>query len=304
MVRKVEAFLVFLLFAATLPALAQGTAKGKQYTIGFSNWSKRFEFYQELERGIKETAAKYGVSLRVADPNGDQATQQSEIENFIAQKVDALIMVPVDSKAVIPTIEYANRSKVPVVTVDIAAGGGNVVTFIASDNKLGGKLAADRMAEVLNGRGKIALITFRQITSTIEREQGFMDEIKKFPNIQVVASQTGDSQRDKAMSLTEDYLSKYPDLKGIFAVNDMQGLGALAAAQAANKKDIAIIGFDASAEAVSAMKQGTPYIGSVAQQPYLLGQYAVESALKKLQGGKVEANIPVPVKMETPETLK
>ncbi len=293
MTKKALTLTALILFSSALVSFSSP----KQITIGFSNWSNRFDFYQQMERGIKETAAKNGVQVLVADPNGDQATQQSEIENFAAQKVDAIIMVPIDSKAVIPTIEYANQRKIPVVTVDIAAAGGKVVTFIASDNTLGGKLAADEMAKRLNGKGKVALITYRNISSTREREQGFVDEIKKYPGIQIVASQTGEDQRDKAMALTENYFAKYPDLKGIFGVNDMQALGALAAAQAANKNDIAIIGFDASPEAITAMKQKTQYVGSVAQQPYLLGQLAVEAALKNLQGKPVDPTIPVPVKM-------
>ena len=298
--RQLRSLACVLACGVLLVGQSVGAAAADRLTVGFSNWSKRFVFYQELERGIRDAANELGVHLLVSDPNGDQAVQQAHVENFLSQGINALILVPIDSKAVVPTVETANRAGIPVVTVDIASAGGDVVTHIASDNCLGGRLAAQRIAELLGGSGKVALITYPVITSTIERERCFLEEIQKYPRIEVVARQSGQSQRDRAMSLTENYLQRWPDLKAIFAVNDMQGLGALAAVQAAGRRDIVIVGFDAEPEAVAAMKAGTPYKGSVAQDPYLMGRMAVEYAVKAVRGEKIPSNIPVPVKMVTP----
>lgn len=304
--KKVVAVLVVLI-AIILPIYSAGQVEDVEdvRTIGFSNWSKRFVFYQDLEAGIVETAEEHGIEVLVSDPGGDQATQQSHVENFVARNIDLLILIPIDSQAVVPVVEYVNDHNIPVITVDIGAGGGNVETHIASDNIYGGELAAHRMADLLDGSGEVAVITFPEITSTIEREESFVRVIEEeYPDIEIVARQSGDSERDRAMSVTEDFLLAYPNLDGIFAVNDMQGLGALAAVEAAGRTDISIIGFDAQDEAVEAMKAGTPYKGSVAQQPYLLGEVAVETAIKILDGESVDSDIPVEVKMVTPEDVQ
>lgn len=294
------AVFVVLSLVGGLWAAPVASAADDEIVIGFSNWSKRFVFYQELERGILDAAAENGVRVIVSDPNGDQATQQAQVENFITQGVDGMIIIPVDSRAVVPTVLTANDANVPVVTADISAAGGDVVSHIASDNRLGGSLAAERLSEVLGGEGKVAVITYPVISTTIEREEAFLEAIKDYPGIEVVATQSGQSQRDQAMSVTENFLQRYPDLDGIFAVNDMQGLGALAAVEAAGKGDqVAIVGFDAEPEAVAAMEAGSAYKGSVAQQPYLIGKTAVETLLKHLNGDEVADAIPVPVTMVT-----
>jgi ribose transport system substrate-binding protein len=293
--------IVSLLGAFCSTALAQQ----QEHKIGFSNWSKRFVFYQDLERGLKGAAEENDVELFVGDPNGDQAAQQSLVENFLTRGIDGLILIPIDSRAVTPTVETANRAGVPVVTVDISAEGGDVVTHIASDNCMGGRLAAERMNEVLSGEGEVALITYPVISATIEREECFVEAIADYPGIEVVARQSGESDRNQALSLTEDLLLRNPGLAGIFAVNDMMGLGALAAVEAANKQEqISIIGFDAQPEAVEAMRSGSVYKGSVAQQSELLGEMALEMMLKHLNGEEVPDNIPVEVKMVTPGDLE
>ena len=109
--RKLVALLVAL---TVLLGLSVSVLAADEITIGFSNWSKRFVFYQELERGILDAAEEYGVKVLVGDPNGDQEKQQSLVENFLVQGVDALILIPIDSKAVVPTIETANAHKVPI----------------------------------------------------------------------------------------------------------------------------------------------------------------------------------------------
>ena len=302
---KLRVFLRTALMVSLISVFSSSVFAQEEPTVGFSNWSKRFVFYQDLEQGLSNAAEVSGVELLVGDPNGDQAAQQSLVENFLTQGVEGLILIPIDSNAVVPTVETANEAGVPVVTVDIAAEGGDVVTHIASDNCMGGRLAAERMNEILGGQGKVALITYPVISSTIEREECFAEAIAEYPDIEVIARQSGQSDRARALSVTEDLLLQHPDLAGIFAVNDMMGLGALAATEAANKEDqVSIIGFDAQPEAVEAMQAGSAYKGSVAQQPQLLGEMALEMMLRHLRGEEVPENIPVDVMMVTPENVQ
>lgn len=277
------------------------TLSKKTITVGFSNWSKSFEFYVDLEKGMQEVADAEGVTLLVKDPNGDLAAQTKNLEDFITQGVDGIIIVPIDSKAAITEVEMVNGKNIPVVTTDIAVEGGIIASHIASDNRLGGELAADFIGKQLNGKGKIAIINNPTITSVIEREEGFTEKIKKdYPGIEIVSVQSGESKREKAMSVTENILQTNPDLKAIFSVNDMMALGALQAVQAAQKdKDIIIVGFDATEEAVKYIKEGSALRASVAQKPIELGKATMEAMLKAINGEPVEKNISVPVELVT-----
>lgn len=302
--RKALVFLLITLMVATLMPIEVLAASKKSFVVGASTWSRRFVFYREVEAGMKEAALKYGIKLLTVDPNGDLVQQTAQVEDFISQKVDLISLVPIDSKASVSEIQMANKAGIPVITSDIAAtGGGNVVAHIASDNKFGGRLAGEYMAKLLHGKGKVVIINYPFITSVIEREEGFKEVIKKYPGIEIVAVQSGDSKRDKAMSVMENLLQAHPDLDGVFTVNDMMGLGALQAVQAAGK-NVAIIGFDANDEAIDAMKKGTPYKASVAQKPRELGRLTIETAWKILNGEKVPASIPVPVELVTADMLK
>jgi ribose transport system substrate-binding protein len=268
----------------------------KQLVIGFTNWSRSFAFYVDLEKGLQEVADRENVKLITQDPNGDLMKQQQHLENYITQKVDGVIMIPIDSNASLPSAQAVMDKGIPIVTADIALQGSDEIkSHIASDNKLGGQLAAEYIGKVLDGKGKVAVINNPTITSVIERSDGFTETIEaKFPDIEIVAVQNGESKREKALSLTENFLQSHPDLDAIFSVNDMMALGALQAVNAAKKDNVTIVGFDATDEALQAIVDGSR-MASVAQQPIEIGKFALEALLKVIRGEQVEANIPVPV---------
>jgi ribose transport system substrate-binding protein len=228
----------------------------------------------------------------------DLAKQQSQIENFIVQGVDAIIVCPADSKGIGPAIERANQANIPVFTADIAAqGSGQVVSHIASDNLAGGRLAADFIAKALNGDGEVGVIGQQEVQSGLDRELGFKEEMKKYPGIKVAAVLNGGGVRDKALKAAEDMLQGNPNLKGIFGINDDSALGALSAAEGAGKKDLVIVGYDAIPEAMKAIQRGSALKADVAQQPRDIGTKTIEAISKHFAGGPVEKNISVPVKI-------
>ena len=195
-----------------------------------------------------------------------------------------------------------NAEDIPLATVDIeCTGGGEVVTHVASDNYLGGQLAAEYVGEALGGEGKIAVISNPTITTIIEREKGFTETIEKeYPGIEIVANQSGESTREKGMEVAENILEKNPDLDAVFGTNDMMALGAVQAIQAKNL-DTIVVGFDATEEACNGMKEGSPMKASVAQQPQLLGATVLESLVNYIKGEDVEPEIKVEVKLVTEE---
>src|ERR1044072_9394899 len=179
----------------------------------------------------------------------DLAKQQSQIDNFIVQKVDAIVLCPADSKGIAPAIEAANRAGIPVFTADLAAQGGQVGSHIASDNLAGGRLAADFIAKALNGEGEVGVIGQQEVQSGLDRELGFKEEMKKHPGIKVVSTLNGGGLRDKALKAAEDMLQGNPNIKGIFGINDDSALGALSAAESHSRGDMVIVGDDAMPEA-------------------------------------------------------
>lgn len=278
--------------------------KSVKYTVGVSLLTKEHAFYQELEAAMKEQAAKDGIKLQIQSAEMDLPAQTSQVENFIAQKVDAIIVCPVDTKSIAGAIKKANIEKIPVFTADIAAEGGDVVSHIASDNVAGGKLAGEYMVRLLSGKGKVVIVNHPVVKSVQDRVKGFKDALKG-SQIQVVADQPGEGQRDKSMQVAETLLQKYPDLNGIFAINDSTALGCLSAVKATGRdKKVVIVGYDGDPEARNAISAGEALKADAVQYPAEIGETTIETVAKYLNGDKnVPKTIPVKVGIIDKETL-
>lgn len=271
--------------------------EGGRKVIGVSLLTKEHVFYRDLEKALRDTADRLGFDLIVNSGDWDLAKHQAQIENFIVRNVDAIIVCPCDSRGIGPAIQKANAAAIPVFTADIRAEGGKIVSQIASDNEAGGRLAAGYVAKLLDGKGEVAIIDQPIIQSTIERVRGFTAEMIKYPGIRIVARPNGDGVRDKAMKAAEDLLQGYPNLAGIFGINDDSALGALAAVEAAGRKNIVIVGFDGIPEARQAILRGSALKADVVQYPAEIGRITIETIHKHLAGEQVPPEIPVRVGM-------
>lgn len=269
--------------------------KAAHKVIGVSLLTKEHVFYRDLEKGLRESAGKHNFDLIINSGDWDLAKHQAQIENYIVQKVDAIIVCPVDSKGIGPAIQKANSAGIPVFTADIKAEGGVIVSQIASDNVAGGRLAAEYLAKLLNGKGDVAIIDQPVTQSVIDRVRGFMEEISKYPQIRVVARPSGEGVRDKSMKAAEDLLQGFPGLSGIFGINDDSALGALAAVEAAGRKGIVIVGYDGIPEARQAILRGSALKADVVQHPLEIGRTTIETIAKHLAGESVPPDIPVKV---------
>jgi ribose transport system substrate-binding protein len=268
------------------------------YKIGATTWSRSFEFYQDIEKGMKEEGGDK-VAFDFRDPNGDLAAQTAQMEDFTAKKVDLVTIVPIDSTASEAEARLVTDAHIPLITVDIAINKEvGQVAHIASDNHLGGELAAKKMADLLGGKGEVVVIDNPAIVSVVDREKGFAAKLGEIaPGVKIVASQSGESKREKAQAVAEDLLQAHPNVTGVFAVNDEMALGALQAVIAAGRQDkVSIIGFDASSEGLKEIAKGnSAFKASVAQDPELIGRIVTRTALAVLKGDKVDKLIPVPV---------
>jgi len=286
-------FVILVLFLSSCSTQKQSEPARK--TIGVALLNRQHVFYKDLEEGIQEEAAARGFKLLLASADFDLGKQISQVENFVIRKVDAIIVCPVDSKGIGNAIRAANRAGIPVFTADIAADEGEVVSHIASDNVAGGRLAGEYLAKLLNGRGKIALINHPVVTSVLDRVKGFREAIANYPGIEIVADVDGEAVRDRAMVAASDVLQAHPKLDGIFGINDDSALGALDAAQTFNRKNLVIVGYDATPPAVKAILDDTPLKADVIQYPRKIGAATIDAIDRYFHGEKIPAVIPVEV---------
>ncbi|ANY72002.1 MULTISPECIES: ribose ABC transporter substrate-binding protein RbsB [Paenibacillus] len=266
--------------------------------IGLSISTLNNPFFVSLKDGVVEEAAKQGIEVVVVDAQNDSAKQSNDVDDLIQQGVDALLINPTDSSAISTVVQTANSLDIPVVTLDRSADKGEVAALVASDNVKGGQMAAEFIVEQLGKDAKvIELEGVPGASATRERGKGFHDIADE--QLNVVAKQAADFDRTKGLTVTENLLQGNPDAKAIFAHNDEMALGAIEAIQSSGK-DIMVIGFDGNEDALKSIEAGN-MTATVAQQPELIGQLAVQAAKDVLQGKEVEKNIAAPLKMVVKE---
>jgi len=273
-----------------------GRSGANKIVVGVSLLTRTHPFYQDLERGLQEAAESAGFQLLITAGEFDVARQKDQIQDFIVQKVNAIVVSPCDSKSIGTAIKAANDVGIPVFTADIAclAEGVKVVSHVASDNIEGGRIAARAVADAIGDNGEVAIIDHPEVESVIQRVKGFEEEIGKHPNIKVVAKLSGHGVKDQAFRTAEDILQSHPELAAIFGINDDSALGALAAIEKAGKLGkVKIVGFDAVPEAREAIEAGRIY-ADVIQQPLEIGQQSIKAVQAYLSGEIVPPTVLVP----------
>ena len=287
----------------TLGSCGQKKETKAEKVIGVSLQTRGHVFYRDLETGLVNEAKKNNYELIITAGEFDLGKQMGQIEDFIARKVDAIVLCPTDSRGIGPGIKKANEAGIPVFTADIAAQEGDVVCHIASDNVAGGRLAGEYLAKALNGKGTIAIINQPTVTSVLDRVQGFMEVIRKHPGISVVSDVNGQGVRDKAMQAAADILQAHPRLNGVFGINDDSALGALDAAQQFQRNDLIIVGYDATPPAADAIRKGTMLKADVVQFPDKIGTITVQQMKEYFAGNAVPKVVPVEVGIVDKEAL-
>ncbi|MEV0160445.1 D-ribose ABC transporter substrate-binding protein [Nonomuraea fuscirosea] len=269
--------------------------------IGMSVSTLNNPYFVQLRDGAQAQAAKLGAKLTVTDAQNDASQQVNQVQNFTSQNMKAVIINPVDSDAAAPAVKAAERVRIPVVAADRGVNGAEVAQTVASDNVAGGKLAAQELAKQLGEKGTVVVLQGTPGTSASrDRGQGFTEGIAAYPGIKVVAKQPADFDRTKGLDVMTNLIQSHPDVTGVFAENDEMALGAIKALGAKAGQQVKVIGFDGTPDGIAAVKAGT-MAASIAQQPRLLGQKAVDAAVKLAKGETVEKTVAVPVKVATKE---
>jgi ribose transport system substrate-binding protein len=271
---------------------------GAGRVIGVSIQNREAQFYQDMENGLRAEAKKYGYTVNVVDASRDNSKQQSQVEDFIAKRVDAIVLTPYDSQAIGSAIVEANKAKIPVFTADIAntSKSGTVVAHIASDNVQGGEQAAGLMCKAVGGKGKVAIIDEPEVTSVQDRVRGFRSGLRAAcPNVQIVADVSGGGERAESSSVMDDILQSHRDIAGVFGINDDSALGATRSIEAAGMTGkVAVVGYDATPEARTAIKNGQMY-GDAIQHPNQIGIKTIDAIHEYFSGQKPPPKIAVAV---------
>jgi ribose transport system substrate-binding protein len=264
-----------------------------QVTIGVTLLTREHVFFNMIEQALLDEAASLGYELIVMDGNFDTNTQTSQVQDFITQGVDAIIIAPANSAGIKNATTLANDAGIPVFTIDTAADG-EVVSHIATDNYEGGKMAAAYLAELIDGEGEVGIITYSEIESCVNREDGFTEVIEsEYPDITIVDVANCSGSAERAAALTQDMLLKYPDLKAIFAVGDPFAIGALSSIESA-QRDVLLVGFDGNPEGVEEIKEDGLWKADIAQNPTAIAEMVLTVIQAHLAGEAVEPLIYIP----------
>ncbi len=275
-------------------------ANNDKVKVGLSISTLNNPFFVTLRDGAESAAEEAGFEIVTSDAQNDPSTQLSDIEDLIQQDIDVLLVNPVDSEAVVTAVESANQADIPVITVDRSSEGGEVVTHIASDNVAGGEIAGEFIAEQLGEEGKIVeLEGISGSSAARERGEGFHNIMDELDGMEIVAKQTADFDRTKGLSVMENIIQGTKDIDALFAHNDEMALGAIEALESQNMlEDVIVVGFDATEDAVAAVNEGR-MLATVAQQPKLIGEKAIDAAGKIVEDEALEEFIPVELELVT-----
>ena len=265
----------------------------KTVKIGVSVADQSNPFYIEILDGM-ESALKDGDKLIVMDAAFDLAKQISDIEDMVQQEVDVMMIDPVDSKGIQAALVICEEAGIPVISYNSPVEDTSmVVSNVATDNFMAGQLIGEALGKALDGKGNVIMLTYNVAQVCLDRANGFLDAIEKYPEIKVLDQQEIEPGVDTAMPVMENKLQAFPDIDGVFALNDPSAIGSAAAIDSAGLLDhIKIVGVDGSEEGKKAICEGK-MLASVAQHPVEIGSIAIETAYKVLSGEKVEPDIKV-----------
>ncbi len=265
-------------------------------------------FWQTVKRGAEAAGKELNVEVLWKGPAAetDYTGQINIVEDFINKRVDGIVLAPSHGDSLVPVVEEANRVGIPVTIFDSGISTENYISYVSTDNRAGGVVAANRMAEKLGSKGKVAILGVKKgSVSTDEREDGFQETIKqKYPGIQIVQFLYGEADRSKSLDRATDILTAHPDLNGFFASNESSTVGAV---RAITEKGLAgkvvLVGFDSSPNLIEDLKAGA-LDSLVLQNPFRMGFEGVKTIVDKLNGKTPQRRIDTGVKLLTKDNLE
>lgn len=310
-------FIFLLVVLSLLTACTNGPAPNatKKLTIAVIPKGTTHEFWKSIHAGSIKAANELTAQGTLVEViwkgplrEDDREQQIQVVEGFAAQGVSGIVLAPLDNRALVRPVADAERAGVPTVIIDSGLESEGFVSFVATDNRKGGTLAADRMGQLLNGKGKVLVLRYAEgSASTTEREEGFLSQIKeKFPGIELVSTnQYAGATRDTAKRASENLLNQFGDqVQGIFTPNESSTAGMLLALQDLGKAGkVSFVGFDSSQAFIDALNANQLH-GIVLQNPFNMGYLGVRTMVESLQGKQVSKKIDTGVMLVTKENME
>ncbi len=303
---RLTALTLTFLTTLTLVSCNQNTdsAEGDKPVIGVTMLSMQNEFIVNVSDEIDKKAQEAGVELITVDAERSALKQIEQVESFIAQGVDAIIMNPCEVEASSPAVAKAQAAGIPIINVNSETAT-KPSAFVGSDDVESARIAMKYIAERLGGKGNVIMIHgYMGQAAQIKREQGAREVLKNYPDLKLIASQTGEWDRAKAMSLMENWIQSYGgQINAVFAHNDEMGMGAVNALTAAGMKDkVVVVSVDAIPDALQAVQKGT-LDATVYQNAQQQGSQAIETALKILNKQPYEVQVLIPFQLVTKKNV-
>jgi ribose transport system substrate-binding protein len=298
-----------------LLACNKHAVSGKGFTIAVIPQGTTQEYWKSIHAGAVKASqdlAAQGAQVNIiwkGPLREDDREQQTQVvEGFISQSVSGIVLAPFDSHALVRPVEEAAAAGIPTVVVDSALDSNRIVSFVATDNKKGGALAAEQMGKLLHGKGKVLLLRHQEgVASTGAREEGFVEKLRSaYPGIELISSnQFAGATRETAKRTSENLLTRYASqIQGVFTPNESSTAGMLLALQDINMAGkVAFIGFDVSDTFMDAIRN-RQLQGIVVQSPFRMGELGVRTMVDHLQGKPVEKRIDTGVMLVTPENME
>lgn len=282
------------------------SASGDTKTIKLIVKVAESTYFQSVKAGADAAAAKYGCKVDyVGAPNGetDINGQVTLIENAINQKAAGVVLAASDAKAIAPAAQKVIDAKIPLALVDSACDVQDYLSYATTDNEQASYQVGKKLGELTGGKGKVAIVSFVPgAGSAIAREKGFKKAMDEFPGMQVVQTVYSDSDKTKALTVTQDILTSYPDITAIYGANEPSLVGVARAVKEKGSKAI-VVGFDSSDDVLPLLEDKTIKATAV-QKPYTMGYSAVENIMKSIKGEKVEKSVDTGCVVVTPENMK
>lgn len=266
-------------------------------------------YWRSIHAGAAKAAKESGVEIIWQGPQqeGDRQRQIEIVQNQISQGVDAIVLAPLDSRSLVPSVSTARKRNIPVVIIDSSLESEEYESFIATDNHKGGYLCAKRLSELLGGKGKVLMLRYMEgSASTEQRERGFLDGMAEFGGeIELLPhDQFSGATMEKALSVSQNLLNRYPEIDGIFCPNESSTQGMLRALQTAGKAgQVKFVGFDVNDALLEGLKNRQIH-GLALQDPFHMGYIGVLTAVQVLGKQPAERRIDTGVRMLTLDNIQ
>ena len=283
-------FISIILLTSFFFGCSSDTQKSATTKILVSPKGLVHSFWVTVKAGADSAGKEFGAEVIWKGPTQetDIASQIAIIEDYINKEIDAIVLAACDAQGLIPVIQKASDKNIPVITIDSGVDSDIPKSFIATDNIVAAQKGARALAELIGEQGKVACIPFVPGAATSNwREKGFVDEINKYPNIELLPIRYSQSEVAVGMAVTEDMLTGHPDIKGIFAANEAGTIGVIQALKTKNKLGkVKVVGFDAAPNEVEALASGA-LDALIVQDPFKMGYEGVKAAMNVLNGQEI-----------------